>query len=127
MSDVNEFALDGVRYVAQDDASFACHGCAFTGDARCHATPNCSSRDDGRNIVWVRAEPEAATPPAPTQDGSQAAVVDRSYSYRPITPETPRGKLMVVANRQAGVAKIGVIRSGDDFWTHWAPLPVFED
>lgn len=40
-------------------ASGGCEGCAYMGDMdRCVLAPLCSSeeRDDGRNIIWVRAE-----------------------------------------------------------------------
>ena len=51
--------------------------------------------------------------------------IDRSYHWRPITSETPRGVKLQLIRRQDGVAHYGVIHSNDAHWTHWAPLPTF--
>ena len=61
-----------------------------------------------------------------TQDSSRAALVDKGYLWRPITPATPRGTKLQLINRGAGVATYGAL-GGAFFWTHWAPLPTFAD
>lgn len=55
------------------------------------------------------------------------AVVDTAAKWKPIDEATPRGRLCLVINRQAGSAKVGQVSTQEDYWTHWYPLPVFED
>jgi hypothetical protein len=59
----------------------------------------------------------------PSSDG--AAVVDQDYFWQPIHT-CPRGRKVQLLGR-TGVAVYGTYhgthRSGDNFWTHWAPLP----
>lgn len=52
--------------------------------------------------------------------------VDRNYYWRPIDADTPRGVKLQVINRADNVAHYGVVRAASCYWTHWAPLPVFE-
>lgn len=54
-----------------------------------------------------------------TSDG--AAVVDTEYFWIPIDKHTPRGTKLQLLGR-GGVA-IYSIYNGDEFWTHWCPLP----
>ena len=61
-----------------------------------------------------------------TQDGTGMACVDTKYHWRPITADTPRGVKLQLVNKPAGVAVYGKLGTGNDFWTHWAPLPTFE-
>lgn len=59
-----------------------------------------------------------------TSDGK--ALVAPSVKYKPIDPANPpRGKCLFISRLQ-GVAVIGEYRS-DFGWTHYFPLPTFED
>lgn len=60
-------------------------------------------------------------------DSTRTASVDRGYHWQPITPSTPRGVKMQLINRSAGVATYGKLETDAGFWTHYAPLPTFED
>lgn len=62
-----------------------------------------------------------------TIDSTGSALVCKQWKYQPITADTPRGKLMVLINKEAMRAQIGVLSLKDDYWTHFAPLPTFED
>lgn len=57
-------------------------------------------------------------------NSSKTAVVDRDYHYLKIDKDTPRGVMMLLINRRAGIPMRGIY-TGDSFWTHWAPLPTF--
>lgn len=57
----------------------------------------------------------------------KAAVVDDGNHWRPIDDSTPRGKKLHLINRAAGVACHGTLGTTVFFWTHWAPLPTFND
>lgn len=56
----------------------------------------------------------------------RAAAVDTRYAWRPVGPDTPRGVKLLIINRAAGVATFGQYSPGS-WWTHWAPLPSFQD
>lgn len=59
-----------------------------------------------------------------TSDG--AALVRTDLKYLPIDPDNPpRGKCLFISRLQ-GVAVIGEYRA-DFGWTHYHPLPTFED
>jgi len=49
------------------------------------------------------------------------AVVDYDYYWLPIS-SCPMGKKVQLLGR-TGVAVYGSRKTGDTFWTHWAPLP----
>lgn len=55
-------------------------------------------------------------------DNSGKAAVDKTYFWRPIA-ECPRG-VKVQLLGQGGVAIYGIWGGRDEFFTHWAPLPV---
>ena len=59
-----------------------------------------------------------------TNDG--AAVVDTTYHWRKVDRNTPRGTKLQLVDRRFGVATYGQWYSGSS-WTHWAPLPTFDD
>lgn len=61
----------------------------------------------------------------PTSTG--AAIVAPGFRWLPIDDRTPRGCKLQLINRPAGVACYGNLGTREDFFTHWAPLPVFED
>jgi hypothetical protein len=61
------------------------------------------------------------------QDSTKAAVVDESYHWRLIDKDTPRGTKLQLINRPCGVAQYAQLSTDDDWYTHWAPLPTFED
>lgn len=63
----------------------------------------------------------------PQHDNTRVAVIDRGYHWRPILPNTPRGGKVQLIHRWSGVAIYGTISSHEKFFTHWAPLPTFED
>ena len=48
--------------------------------------------------------------------------VDKAYYWQPIGT-CPRGVKVQLLGR-GGVAAYGQFNGKDDFWTHWAPLPV---
>ena len=54
------------------------------------------------------------------------AVATDTY-WEPITKETPRGVKMQCIDKRSGVANITVLRSDENFFTHWAPLPKWKD
>lgn len=62
-----------------------------------------------------------------TTDSTKSALVDHGYHWLPITSATPRGVKLQLINRAAGVAIYGKLGKDTDFWTHYAPLPTFED
>jgi len=62
-----------------------------------------------------------------TLDSTGTALVCKNWRYQPITDETPRGKVMQLINKDAKRAQVGVLLKGDTHWTHFAPLPTFED
>ncbi len=64
---------------------------------------------------------------ADTIDSSKTAVVDSSLRYRPIDSNTPRGMKMILIRKDAGVAQIGTLWHNDTFFTHWFPLPRFDN
>jgi len=69
----------------------------------------------------------AGQEPTVTQTTDRAAVVDKGYHWRLIDERTPRGTKLQLVRRDAGVALYGVLGSDNEFFTHWAPLPTFED
>lgn len=65
---------------------------------------------------------------APAQlSTDRSTAVDRSYKWLPIDSHTPRGVKLQLINRRAGVAQYGRLTTDEFFWTHWAPLPTFQD
>jgi hypothetical protein len=61
----------------------------------------------------------------PTRDN--AAMVDKDYHWLDAkTNPPPRGPKMLMIDRKLGVAVMGAWRDSDG-WTHWCPLPTFED
>jgi hypothetical protein len=65
--------------------------------------------------------------PAFKTNSDKSAVVDPTRHYMPIDKDTPRGSKVLMINRSARVATIGSIGTHETFFTHWAPLPTFED
>lgn len=57
----------------------------------------------------------------------RTTAVDRSYKWLPIDSNTPRGVKLQLINKTAGVAQYGRLGTAETFFTHWAPLPTFED
>lgn len=55
-------------------------------------------------------------------NSEQNVAVDRAYYWQPIAT-CPRGVKVQLLGR-GGVAAYGQFNGKDDFWTHWAPLPV---
>jgi hypothetical protein len=55
----------------------------------------------------------------------RAASVAPEFKWLPINEHTPRGAKMLLINRAAGVAHIGLHSASDTFYSHWAPLPTF--
>jgi hypothetical protein len=60
----------------------------------------------------------------PDVDDTRSAAVDREYHWRPIAT-CPSGVKVQLINRRYGVAVYGTYTRKDCWWTHWAPLPVF--
>lgn len=57
----------------------------------------------------------------------RAAVVSPGLKYMPIDANTPRGSKVLLINKSARVATIGSVGTHETFFTHWHPLPTFED
>jgi len=76
----------------------------------------------GAATLWKisPAQPQVAP------DSTGRAVVDRTIPWRPIDANTPRNCKLQLINRSAGVAQYGALKGEEGFFTHWAPLPVFE-
>lgn len=64
---------------------------------------------------------------ASTADSTGRAAVDRRYPWLPIDAQTPRGVKLQLICRASGVAHYGRLGTAETFFTHWAPLPTFED
>jgi len=64
---------------------------------------------------------------ATTADSTYSAVVDKSLHYKKITKNTPRNQSMILIRRDAGVAKVGKLKGDESFYTHYFPLPTFDD
>lgn len=52
-------------------------------------------------------------------------LVDTTTVWIPIDENTPRGVKLQLISRASGVAQYGQLSRGDNFFTHWFPLPVF--
>ena len=62
-----------------------------------------------------------------TLDSEKAAAVDRTRHYLPIDSNTPHGVKMMLINEDSGVGCLGTLNTAAaQFFTHWAPLPVFK-
>lgn len=57
-------------------------------------------------------------------NGEKTVAIDREYHWREIDKDTPRGVKLQLINKSAGVAHYSQYM-GDDYFTHWAPLPTF--
>ena len=60
------------------------------------------------------------------KDSTGKVQVDPDYKYKKIDANTPRGQKLILINKSAGVAIMGVLQSDDTFFTHYACLPTFE-
>lgn len=56
-----------------------------------------------------------------------AAVVNTQTRWIPIDETTPRGTKLQLINKEARVAVYGLLGTHEGFFTHWHPLPVFDD
>jgi hypothetical protein len=56
-----------------------------------------------------------------------AAAVSSGTKWLPIDDHTPRGVKLQLINERYGVAQYGPHRAGDTYFTHWCPLPTFEE
>lgn len=56
----------------------------------------------------------------------QAAVVDTRTRWIPVGSDTPRGVKLQLICKPDGVAQYGHYTERSH-WTHWHPLPVFEE
>lgn len=54
-------------------------------------------------------------------------VVDTRTVWKRIDEHTPRGVKLQLISRAARVAQYGQYKDGDTFYTHWHPVPVFEE
>ena len=57
-------------------------------------------------------------------NGEKTVAIDREYHWREIDKDTPRGVKLQLINKKYGVALYSHYM-GDDYFTHWAPLPTF--
>lgn len=66
--------------------------------------------------------------PAPAEDSTRSAAVDKGYHWIKINAATPLGVKLHVINRPAGVASHDKLKhTGPQFWTHYALMPTFVD
>lgn len=56
----------------------------------------------------------------------KAAVVTTKTKWLPIDSNTPLGSKMILIDRSQGIAHLR-IHLKDDGFTHWHPLPTFEE
>jgi hypothetical protein len=56
----------------------------------------------------------------------QSAVVTPKFKWLPIDDATPIGARMLLIERRQNICYVRTHQRGDGF-THWAPLPTFED
>ena len=62
-----------------------------------------------------------------TTTTNKAAVIDKDYHWLSVRANPPPGgSRMLLINRRYGVAVISNYTK-DNYWTHWCPLPTFED
>ena len=61
------------------------------------------------------------------RDSTNSAAVDPDYFWRPIDKNTPVGVKMQLIRKSEGVATYGFHSSGNQWFTHWAPIPKFRD
>ena len=57
---------------------------------------------------------------------SKTVAIDKTYYWRPIDSNTPKGVKMQLINQSYGVAVYSTLGNNNAFFTHWAPLPTFE-
>lgn len=63
----NEFELDGVRYVAKEDAG--CNGCELLGTLGCGKVMCAGSdREDRKNVIFIRVDKQSTTSDGSTAD-----------------------------------------------------------
>lgn len=60
-------------------------------------------------------------------DSTGTAVVEPKNRWLRINANTQRGATMLLINRNAGRATLGQLGTGDTFFTHWYPVPTFDD
>lgn len=60
-------------------------------------------------------------------DSTGKAAVAQDIFWLPIDEHTPRGQLMWLIKREAGVAVKGIITGNDKWFDHWSPLPKFKE
>ena len=58
-------------------------------------------------------------------NGEKTVAIDPEYHWREIDKDTPRGVKLQLINKRYGVA-IYSQYMGDDYFTHWSPLPTFK-
>lgn len=56
----------------------------------------------------------------------RTVAVSTEVCWMPIDDKTPLGVKMMLINKRQGIAVIS-IRRAQDSWTHWFPLPRFEE
>ena len=56
----------------------------------------------------------------------KTALVATDHYWISIDADTPLGVKMLLINQKSGVAWLGYWSSGDSFWTHYSPLPMFK-
>jgi len=65
--------------------------------------------------------------PSHTIKDNTVAVSD-DVKWRKITADTPRGvKVWAIARHVAGIAQQAELKTNEDWYTHWFPIPTFED
>ena len=60
-------------------------------------------------------------------DSTGRVVVDKNFKLKKIDANSPTGRKVLLANREAGVVTTGQLPDRSNFFTHWCELPVFED
>lgn len=90
-----------------------------------------------KGVINSNPPPSYLKPPAPKgppplatarEDSTRSAGVDHSYHWIKINARAPLRKKLQLINRPSGVATYGELtHTGEQFWTHYALLPTFDD
>lgn len=62
-----------------------------------------------------------------TVNADKKVAVATNVFWKPIDEHTPQGVKLQVIHKPSNSAKHGIVTPGENFWTHWAPLPDWPD
>lgn len=61
-----------------------------------------------------------------TLNSAGTVAINHDTKWIPIDENTPRGVKLQLISKPSGVAHYGLHHAGDNFFTHWFPLPTFD-